>query len=129
MSFHVLVTGTLTADPTERTGQTGKMFATGNIRCVTEDGSVHFSIIGFGDVASELLKYRQGSTFAVSGRAKCTSWIGQDGSEKRGISITMAQIISASAAQRADADRRKSARRTVGDVGAGDGRPLPGRLR
>jgi single-strand DNA-binding protein len=108
MSLHMLALGTLTADPQRRTSQKGNAFATGNIRCPTEDDAVFVSVIAFGDQAEQLLAHRQGSTIAVSGRSKLSNWTGRDGVEKRGLSITVEQIASASAARRADADRRNA---------------------
>jgi single-stranded DNA-binding protein len=108
--MHLLVTGALTADPQSRTSQAGKPFATGNLRVAADADSTFVSLIAFGDRAQDLLAHRQGSTIAVAGRAKLTSWTGKDGAEKHGLSIVVEQIASAAAARRADADRRKAAR-------------------
>ena len=59
MNLHILAVGTLIADPVRRTGQSGKDFATGNIRVQAEDDSVLISVIAFGDAAQQLLEHRQ----------------------------------------------------------------------
>ena len=97
---------TLIADPQCRTSAAGKNFAIATVRTPTEDGAILVSLIGFGDMAESPLSHRQGSTIAVSGRAKLTEWVGRDGKQNHGLE----QIASASAARRADADRRRGAR-------------------
>jgi single-stranded DNA-binding protein len=110
MTLYVLATGTLTADPGQRTSKNGNDFATGNLRVATEGEPIFVSVVAFGDRAQELLGHHRGSTVAVSGRAKLTSWPGQDGTARQGMSIVVEQIASAEKARRADADRRREAR-------------------
>jgi single-stranded DNA-binding protein len=108
MSLHVLATGTLTADPQSRTSKSGNDFAIGNIRVATGEGEpVFVSLIAFADKAPNLLGHRQGSTIAVAGRATFKSWTGKDGAEKHGLSVVVEQIVSAAAARRAEASRRR----------------------
>jgi single-stranded DNA-binding protein len=66
------------------------------------------SLIAFGDRARDLLAHKQGSTLAVAGRGKLSSWIDKSGVEKHGLSVVLEQIASASAARRADAKRREA---------------------
>jgi single-stranded DNA-binding protein len=108
MSMYLLVLGSLTADPQRRTSQAGKTFATASLRVATEDGATFVSLIAFDDTAEALLAHRQGSTLAVSGRAKLTSWTAKDGAEKSGLSLVVEQIASAASARRADARRREA---------------------
>ena len=110
MSLYLLATGNLIADPVERTGKSGS-FVTAVLRCSTDDDAVLVSIIAFNDAAETLLVHRHGSALAVSGRAKLTSWTGKDNTEKHGISLVVEQIASASAARRADAERRQNKNR------------------
>jgi single-stranded DNA-binding protein len=110
MSLHILATGSLTADPVRRTGASGKDFATATLRVATDDDAVLVSLIAFGDAAETLLAHRQGSALAVAGRAKLSSWTGRDGAEHHGLSVVAEQIASASAARRAEADRRREKR-------------------
>ncbi len=107
--MYVLVTGTLVADPMRRSGAKGD-FATASIRVATEDGAILISAISFQTLAEQLLSHRQGDALSIAGRGKLTSWTGRDGAEKHGVSVTIDQIASASAARRADADRRRGAR-------------------
>lgn len=111
MSIHLLATGSLVSDPQRRTGKTGADYATANLRCHTENGEYAFiSAIAFGDAAAELLRHHQGSTLAISWRAKLQTWVGKDGETKAGLSIVAEQIASAASARRADAERRRGAR-------------------
>jgi single-strand DNA-binding protein len=110
MSLHAVAVGTLVGAPAHRTGQSGKDFATGDIRVAAEGESVFVSLIAFGDQAQQLLADQQGATIAVSGRAKLTSWTGRDGVEKHGLSLMVFEITSVAKARRANADRRQEAR-------------------
>jgi single-stranded DNA-binding protein len=107
-----LVIGSLIADPVRRTGTSGKDFGTAQIRCATDDDAFLLSVIAFGDTAETLLEHRHGSTLAISGRAKLSSWTGKDGAQHSGMSVVAEQIASASAARRADAKRRQEKRTT-----------------
>lgn len=109
MSLHALAVGTLIADPARRTGARG-VFATATLRVATEDGAIVVSLIAFSDAAAALLDLCQGSTVAVSGRARLSAWTGRDGQEKHGLALVAEQIASASAARRADAGRRRQGR-------------------
>ena len=113
MSLHVMAVGVLTADPIERTGAKGN-FATATLRTSTDDGPILVSMIAFGAVAETLLAHQQGSTLAVAGRAKLTSWPGRDGAENHGLAVVAETITSAAAARRADTERRRSSARTGG---------------
>ena len=109
MSLYTLATGNLIADPVRRTGAKGD-FATATLRVATDDDAILVSVIAFGDTAETLLEHRHGSTLAVSGRAKLSSWTGKDGAQHSGMSVVAEQIASASAARRADAKRRQEKR-------------------
>lgn len=92
MSIHVLCTGALTADPQRRQGQKAA-FVTATLRVADSGGGTFVSVIAFGEMADQLAELCQGAAVSVSGAAKLTSWIGRDGEEKRGISITATQLI------------------------------------
>jgi single-stranded DNA-binding protein len=109
MSLHILALGALIADPIRRTGKNGD-YATALLRTATDNDSVLISLIAFNDAAETLLAYRHGSTLAVSGRAKLTSWTGRDSEEHHGLSLVIEQVASASAARRADGERRREKR-------------------
>ena len=86
----MLASGALISDPLRRDGAKGP-FTTATI-CATGDEPVLISIIGFGVEAERLLEYSKGDALAVSGRARLTSWVAHDGTEKRGISVVAEQI-------------------------------------
>src|SRR4051812_47816109 len=118
MSLFILATGNLIADPVRRTGAKGD-FATAQLRVVAEDTSVLVSVIAFGQQAEALLAHSQDAAVAVAGRAKLSSWTGKDGAQRCGISVTIEQLASASAARRAEAGRRPDKRTALSDTGAG----------
>jgi single-stranded DNA-binding protein len=72
MSFYVLASGALIADPQCRAGAKGA-FTTATIRA-NGDEAVLVSVIAFGDEAGRLLEFVKGDALAVSGRARLTSW-------------------------------------------------------
>jgi single-stranded DNA-binding protein len=108
MSLFLLATGPLLSDPVRRTARSGEDYATATVRVATDGAdSILVSVIGFKGCAEQLLAHHQGSTLAISGRAKMTSWVGKDGSPKTGLSVVVEQIASASSARRADVARRR----------------------
>lgn len=109
MSLYTLATGSLISDPARRTG-TKSDFATATLRTATDDGAILVSVIAFGEQAAQLLAHQQGAALAIAGRATLRSWTGKDGEQKTGISVVVEQLASASAARRADAERRRSNR-------------------
>jgi single-stranded DNA-binding protein len=119
VSLFVLVVGTLISAPQRRTSNAGAVFATATVRLPTDTGTVLVSTVAFNARADELLRHQQGEAIAVAGRAKFTSWTAKDGAEKHGLSVVVEQIASASAARRADADRRRE-RKNYRDTSGSD---------
>ena len=95
MSFFVLVSGTLAADPQARIGSNGKPFATGSIRAGDGDDAVFVSFIAFGEHVKRLVDFGKGDALALGGKAKLTQWVGKDGVERHGVSITVETIAAA----------------------------------
>jgi single-stranded DNA-binding protein len=94
MSLTVLALGTLTSDPQERTGGSGKTFVVANLRTATEADAVFVSVVAFSESAmSALLALKKGDSASVTGRAKLTSWTTRDGIEKHGLSITADGVL------------------------------------
>jgi single-stranded DNA-binding protein len=93
----ILASGSLIADPKQRTGSSGKPFATAQAR-IPSDGeaaSVLLSIIVFRETAMQaLLALDQGDAIAVTGRAKLTTWQ-VNGGERHGLSVVAEQVLSA----------------------------------
>ena len=111
MSFFVLVSGTLAADPQARIGSNGKPFATGSIRAGDGDDAVFVSFIAFGEHVKRLVDFGKGDALALGGKAKLTQWVGKDGVERHGVSITVETIAAAKPESRArkPASNRKRA--------------------
>jgi len=93
MSWHILASGRLIADPQSRDGAKGS-FVTATL-VTTGDESILVSIIAFGDEAEQLLELHKGDPVAVAGRAKLTSWVGRDGIGKHGVSVVATQVAAA----------------------------------
>jgi single-stranded DNA-binding protein len=106
MSLHIVALATLIAGPVSRTSAAGKDFATATFRVSADDGAMLVSAIAFGGQANDLLRHQQGSSGAISGRAKATEWQGRDGKLNHHLSVVIEQIASAGAARRAERIRR-----------------------
>jgi single-stranded DNA-binding protein len=93
--LNILASGTLVSDPRQRTTAAGKAFATGQMRVPAEDAeALLVSIIAFNaDAVTGLLALSKGGALAIAGRAKLTSWTGQDGAEKHGLSVVADQVL------------------------------------
>lgn len=88
--IRALITGTLHADPQQRTSQTGKPFTTGKLRADASDGAtVWCSFIAFGDLAERLAMLKAGSAVSVSGRCKLSAWTGKDGVPNAGLDLVV----------------------------------------
>jgi len=92
--LNILATGSLVADPKERTGTSGKPFVTANAR-VPSDGedSILLSLIAFRDSACQaLMALTKGDAVAVIGRAKLASW-NTAGEQRHGLSVVADQVL------------------------------------
>lgn len=98
----ILATGTLTADPRERTSATGRQFATALLRVPVEDGDPALcSVIAFNaDAVAAILALQKGDSCSIAGRGKLTSWE-RDGEQRHGLSVTADRVLSAYAAGKA----------------------------
>lgn len=106
--LNVLASGALIKDPQQRTAATGKPFATALLRVPVEDGEPVFaSLIAFESAAVDaLLALAKGDSVAVSGRGKLTTWQGQNGEQRHGLSIVVDRVLTAYQAGK----QRKAAR-------------------
>ena len=93
--LNILASGTLVSDPKSRQSGTGKAYTTASMRVPTEDGEAMLaSIIAFNaDAVTSILALSKGDCLSVAGRAKLTEWAGQDGVEKRGLSVVADQVL------------------------------------
>ena len=53
-----------------------------------------YPLVAFsGDAVASILALSKGDSLSVTGRAKLTEWAGQDGVEKRGLSVVTDQVL------------------------------------
>lgn len=92
----VLVSGTLTRDPVERTSAAGKPYVTALLRVPCEDADALLcSLIAFApDAVRALMALAKGDSLAVAGRAKLNSWE-RDGEQQHGLSVVADRVLSA----------------------------------
>lgn len=94
MSLHILAQGQLTADPVSRESKSGKPFVTAQLRVTAENESLLLSVVAFDEAVCDILaRLKKGDAAAVSGRAKPTSWLGQNGEQRRGLSVVAASAL------------------------------------
>lgn len=96
MSMHAMLMGTLISDPVRRTSQSGKPYTTGSLRVPCDGGEAFLaSLIAFNAGAAEMLaNHRKGDTITCGGRASLRSWVGRDGAEQHGVSVTVEAVMS-----------------------------------
>jgi len=89
MSIAILAQGTLTADPKERIGNSGKPFALCSLRCATDDEPLIVNAIVFGEAVGTVMAAKKGDELCLSGFASLRKWNGKDGQERTGLSVTV----------------------------------------
>lgn len=90
----VLASGVLVADPVERVGESGKRFATANVRTPTDDEPVFVNVACFDPAAIEaMLKLRKGDGISVVGTGKLNRWQ-KDGEQRVSLAVVGQQILS-----------------------------------
>lgn len=94
--LNILASGTLIADPTQRTTAAGKPFATASLRVPCEDSdAMMVSVITFAaEAVAALLALAKGDSCAIAGRAKLNSWE-KDGEQKHGLSVVAERVMTA----------------------------------
>jgi len=104
-----LVSGTLTADPVERTSTAGKPYSTALMRVPCEDAEAMLcSLIAFApEAVRSLVVLTKGDSLAVAGRGKLTTWE-KGGEQRHGFSVVADQVLSAY-----QVDKRRKASREV----------------
>jgi len=97
--LNILATGTLTADPRQRTSAACKPYATATLRVPCEDGDpLLVSVIAFNaDAVAAILALARGDSCAIAGRAKLSAWE-KDGEQRHGLSVVADRVLSAYAA-------------------------------
>lgn len=91
--IRALVTGTLHADPVQRTSQNGNSYTTGKLRADGKEGAtVWCSLIAFGDTGERLATFKAGAAIAVSGRVEVTAWADKSGNPAAGLSLVVDEV-------------------------------------
>lgn len=95
----VLIEGTLTAAPVQRTTVKGQPFATAKIREAGEDGeTVWCSVITFNaDAVEGLAALTSGDSVAIAGHAAISTWE-KGGEHRAGLKVTASRVLSVYAA-------------------------------
>lgn len=91
--IRALLTGTLHADPVQRTSQNGNSYTTGKLRADSSDGTqVWCSLIAFGDTGERLATLKAGAAIAVSGRCKLSAWTDKNSNPAAGLDLTVDEL-------------------------------------
>lgn len=96
-----LVSGTLVADPIERSTREGKPFTTATLRVPVGEDAIFIGVAAFETVAAgRLAQMRKGGTASAAGVLEQTAWTGKDGTERIGWRLTASEVLTAYAATR-----------------------------
>ena len=90
----VLIEGTLTTAPVQRTSSKGSPFTTAQMRASGDDGeTVWCSVIAFSASAAEsLAALASGDTVAIAGAASLSQWE-KDGQHRVGLKVTATRVL------------------------------------
>jgi len=94
--IRALVAGELVANPQERTGKTGKIFALARLSVPQgEGGRVFCSVICFEDAAvARLLQLKSGASVALAGTLKVSTWTAKDGTARPALDLMADEVAS-----------------------------------
>lgn len=102
-----LLTGTLVADPVERTATTGRTYWTATVRVPTGGDAMLVGVAVFSETAGErLMRLCKGSPLAAAGTLEPNEWTTRDGETRRGWRLTASEVLTVHEARR----RREPAR-------------------
>jgi single-stranded DNA-binding protein len=91
-----VVTGTLVADPVERTTSKGSRFVTATLRVAAGEDAIFVGLAAFDATAADrLAQMRKGGTVAACGVLEQTSWTAKDGEVRTGWRLTASEILTA----------------------------------
>lgn len=94
-----LISGTLVADPVERTTREGKTFVTATARVAAGEDAIFVGIAAFERTAAErLAQMRKGGDVAACGVLEQNTWTAKDGTERTGWRLTASEVLTAYAA-------------------------------
>lgn len=94
--IRALLTGTLVADPAQRTTKTGKPFAVCRVSVPQQDeGRVYASVIAFDAKAVErLLQLRAGANVSLAGVLKVSTYQAKDGTTRPSLDLQADEVAS-----------------------------------
>jgi len=93
----VLISGKLRGTPTLRTAANGSPFALFKMAASDKTGeSLLCSCIVFSDTVIQAVQaLADGDSIAATGEASITTWKGSDGTERRGLDVTVCGVLTA----------------------------------
>lgn len=99
--IHALMSGTLTAEPIERTTAKGAPFVTVSLRVAAGPESIFVGCVAFETAAAErLIKLARGAAVAVAGEMQLNVWTDREGQERRDWRLVAAEVMSIAQARR-----------------------------
>ncbi|HEY0878137.1 MAG TPA: single-stranded DNA-binding protein [Zeimonas sp.] len=94
-----VVTGTLVADPVERTTREGKSFTTATLRVPAGEDALFVGVAAFGETAAaRLAQMSKGGTVAACGVLEVNAWTTKEGETRTGWRLTASEVLTAYAA-------------------------------
>jgi single-stranded DNA-binding protein len=94
-----VVTGTLVADPVERTTSKGSRFVTATLRVAAGEDAIFVGLAAFDATAADrLAQMRKGGVCSACGVLEQTSWTTKDGEGRTGWRLTANEVMTAYAA-------------------------------
>jgi single-stranded DNA-binding protein len=94
MSAFAMISGRLQKAPEARLTKAGATFATAVVRVAERERATWWSIIGFDDVATDLLRLESGDNVSVSGPFQAEISAGKDGEARIRFSLTADRLAS-----------------------------------
>lgn len=90
-----VVSGTLVADPVERTTREGKSFTTATLRVPAGEDALFVGVAAFGETAAaRLAQMSKGGTVAACGVLEVNAWTTKEGETRSGWRMTANEIMS-----------------------------------
>jgi single-stranded DNA-binding protein len=107
--IRALITGTLSADPQERTTKNGNSFAFGRMQVVQQDGvRLTCTVVAFDDaVVQRMLQLKTGAGVSMAGSLKATIWQDREGHHRPALDLVADEISSTSPKPRKRESRRQ----------------------
>ena len=88
--IRALLTGTLYADPQQRTSQAGKPFTTAKVKADAKDGTVTWcSLVAFGELAERLAGMKANNAVAVSGKLEVNAYANKQANRRRDCRLSL----------------------------------------